>query len=108
RNIYTYIPTGSGGGSMVPFTVANVAVLSPHMGTSATTAALITSIRAQGIGAIIGSTPAIMDVPSLDPPPDDDYGRGDAPTSFAGIHKDRSALIFVGSHDCMGSRHSAG
>jgi len=101
RNIYTYIPNGSGGGSMVPFTVANVAVLSPHMGTSATTAALITSIRAQGIGAIIGSTPAIMDVPSLDPPPDDDYGRGDAPTSFAGIHKDRRALIFVGANDGM-------
>ncbi len=101
RNIYTYIPNGSGGGSMVPFTVANAATLSPHMGTNATTAALITAIRAQGLGAIIGSTPAIMDVPSLDPPPDDDYGRADAPTSFAGIHKDRRALIFVGANDGM-------
>ncbi len=79
RNIYTYIPTGGGGGSMIPFTTANAAVLSPHMGTNATTAALITAIRAQGIGAIIGSTPAVMDVPSLDPPPDDDYGRADVP-----------------------------
>jgi PQQ enzyme repeat len=101
RNIYTYIPDGSGGGSMVAFTTANAAVLSPHMGTNATTAALITAIRAQGIGAIIGSTPAVMDVPSLDPPPDDDYGRADAPTSFAGMHKDRRALIFVGANDGM-------
>ena len=33
--------------------------------------------------AIIGSTPAMMDPPSLDPPPDGDYGRraaGDAGT----------------------------
>lgn len=101
RNIYTYIPNGSGGGSMIPFTVANVAVLAPHMGTSAATGALITAIRAQGLGAIIGSTPAVMDVPSLDPPPDDDYGRADAPTSFAGLHKDRRALIFVGANDGM-------
>ena len=42
-----------------------------------------------------------MDVPSLDPPPDDDYGRADAPTSFAGVHKDRRALIFVGANDGM-------
>jgi hypothetical protein len=100
RNIYTFIPNGSGGGSMIPFTVANAALLLPHMGMG-TTAALITAIRAQNIGAIIGSTPAVMDVPSLDPPPDDDYGRADAPTSFAGIHKDRRALIFVGANDGM-------
>lgn len=101
RNIYTFLPNGSGGGSVVPFTTANAAVLAPHMGTNATTAALITAIRAQGLGAVIGSTPAIMDVPSLEPPPDDDYGRADAPTSFAGIHKDRRALIFVGANDGM-------
>ena len=69
RNIYTFIPNGSGGGSVVPFTVANAATLAPIMGTNATTDALITAVRAQNIGAIIGSTPAIMDVPSLDPPP---------------------------------------
>ena len=45
---------------------------------SATTAALITAIRAQHLGAVIGSTPALMDAPSLDPPPDDDYGVPDA------------------------------
>ena len=86
---------------MVPFTAANAATLGTAMGTNATTTALITAVRAQDIGAIIGSTPAIMDVPSLDPPPDDDYGRADAPTTFAGIHKDRRALIFVGANDGM-------
>ncbi|MFL6280507.1 MAG: hypothetical protein ACJ731_10380 [Vicinamibacterales bacterium] len=100
RNIYTFIPSGSGG-SMIPFTVANAATLGPVMGTNATTNALITAVRAQPIGAIIGSTPAVMDVPSLDPPPDDDYGRADAPTSFAGKYKDRRAIIFVGANDGM-------
>jgi Tfp pilus tip-associated adhesin PilY1 len=71
------------------------------MGTNATTDALITAIRAQNIGAVIGSTPAIMDVPSLDPPPDDDYGRADAAASFAGRYKDRRATIFVGANDGM-------
>ena len=101
RNIYTYIPDGSGGGSMVPFTLANAATLQPHLGTNATTIALITAVRAAPIGAIIGSTPAIMDPPSLDPSPDDDYGHTDAPTTFAGAHKDRRAIIFVGSNDGM-------
>ena len=101
RNIYTFIPDGSGGGSVIPFNLANAATLAPHLGTNATTNALITTVRAQNIGAVIGSTPAIMDVPSLDPPPDDDYGRADSPTSFAGIHKDRRATIFVGANDGM-------
>jgi hypothetical protein len=101
RNVYTYIPNGSGGGSVVAFTLANSAVLAPHMGTNATTDALITAVRAQNIGAVIGSTPAIMDVPSLDPPPDDDYGRADAASSFAGRYKDRRATIFVGANDGM-------
>ena len=44
RNIYTYIPDGSGGGSMVAFTPANASTLAPHMGTSApTTTTLITA-----------------------------------------------------------------
>lgn len=101
RNIYTYIPNGSGGGSVIAFNLANAATLGTHMGTSATTNALITAVRAQNIGAIIGSTPAIMDAPSLDPPPDDDYGRADGGTTFAGVHKDRRATIFVGANDGM-------
>ena len=32
RNIYTYIPNGSGGGSMVAFTTSNAAALAPHLG----------------------------------------------------------------------------
>ena len=101
RNIYTYIPDGSGGGSVVAFTLANAAILQTHMGTNATTNALITAVRAAPLGAIIGSTPAIMDPPSLDPAPDDDYGHSDAPTTFAGQHKDRRAMIFVGANDGM-------
>lgn len=101
RNIYTYIPNGSGGGSVVAFTLANAAILQPHLGTTATTNSLITTVRAQPLGAIIGSTPAIMDPPSLDPAPDDAYGRADVATSFAGQHKDRRAIIFVGANDGM-------
>ncbi len=100
RNIYTYIPDGSGGGSVVAFTTANVATLSPHMNTSSASS-VITAVRAQGLGAIVGSTPAVMDAPSLDPPPDNDYGRTDAPTTFAGSHATRRSTIFVGSNDGM-------
>jgi Tfp pilus tip-associated adhesin PilY1 len=42
-----------------------------------------------------------MDAPSLDPPPDDDYGRSDAPGTFAGDHKDRRSVIFFGANDGM-------
>ena len=101
RNIYTYIPDGTGGGSLVAFTAANATALGTAMGTSSTTLSLIAAVRAQNIGAIIGSTPAIMDAPSLDPPPDEQYGRTDAPTTFAGIHKDRRSIIFVGANDGM-------
>jgi hypothetical protein len=101
RNIYTYIPNGSGGGSMVAFTVANAATLATHMGTSTATSSLIAAVRGQNIGAIIGSTPALMDAPSLDPPPDDDYGRTDAPGTFAGSHNTRRGIIFVGANDGM-------
>jgi hypothetical protein len=100
RNIYTFIPDGSGGGSMVAFTVANSATLSPHLG-GADPAALIPFVRAQPLGAIIGSTPAIMDPPSLDPPPDDDYGFADSVGTFAGVHKNRRAIIFFGANDGM-------
>ena len=42
-----------------------------------------------------------MDAPSLDPPPDDDYGRSDATGTFAGSHKDRRSIIFFGANDGM-------
>ena len=102
RNIYTYIPNGAGGGSVVAFTTANASTLEPHLRTTgAATTTLINLIRSQTIGAIIGSTPALMDPPSLDPPPDDDYGRSDAPSTYAGQHKNRRAMIFFGANDGM-------
>jgi hypothetical protein len=102
RNIFTYVPDGSGGGSVVSFSTSNAATLEPLLRTTGTdTAALINLVRSQPLGAIIGSTPALMDPPSLDPPPDDDYGRTDAPASFAGSHKDRRAMIFFGANDGM-------
>ncbi len=102
RNIFTFVPNGAGGGSVVSFDTSNAALLEPHLRTTgAATTTLISFVRSQSIGAIIGSTPALMDPPSLDPPPDDDYGRADAPTTYAGAHKNRRALIFFGANDGM-------
>ena len=101
RNIYTFIPDGSGGGTVIPFTTANEATLRPHMNDGSSVTALISFVRAQPLGAVIGSTPAIMDVPSLDPPPDEDYGYSDAAGTFANKYKDRRALIFFGANDGM-------
>ncbi len=100
RNVYTFIPNGTGNGSIVPFTVAEAATLAPHLG-GADPATLIDFIRAQPIGAVVGSTPALMDAPSLDPPPDLDYGYDDAPGSYAFTYKDRRSMIFVGANDGM-------
>ena len=101
RNIYTFIPNGSGGGSVVAFNTANLATLTPYMGAGTNTSTLISLIRSQPLGAVIGSTPALMDAPSLDPPPDDDYGYAAGTGTFAGDHKNRRALIFFGANDGM-------
>lgn len=101
RNIYTFIPDGAGGGSVVPFTTANEATLRTHMNDGTSVTDLISFVRAQPLGAVIGSTPAIMDVPSLDPPPDEDYGYADSPGSFAATYKNRRAMIFYGGNDGM-------
>src|SRR6185436_12439611 len=74
RNIYTALSDGT----VVAFTTANAATLKDYLlpssrhSTATTTTAeeLITFIRSQPLGAIVVSTPAIMDAPSLDPPPD--------------------------------------
>jgi hypothetical protein len=100
RNIYTYIPNATGGGQMVPFTVAEAATLAPHLG-SADAATLIAFVRSQDIGAVIGSMPAIMDPPSLDPPPDAEYGFSSSSGTFAGTYKNRRAMIFFGANDGM-------
>jgi hypothetical protein len=93
RNIYTALPDGT----MVAFTAANAAILAPYLKTAsaATAAARIAAIRSQPLGAIIGSTPALMDAPSLDPPPDADY------PAFSDANKDRRSMIWVGANDGM-------
>ena len=101
RNIYTFVPDGTGSGQMIAFTTANAATLAPHMGSGVDASSVITFVRAQPLGAIIGSTPALMDPPSLDPPPDNDYGRADAANTFAGDHKNRRSMIFFGANDGM-------
>lgn len=100
RNIYTFIPNGAGGGSMVEFTAAQAATLAPHLG-GADAATLVAFIRSQPIGAIVGSTPAIMDAPSLDPPPDTDYGSVQQVGSYAEVHQNRRSIIFFGANDGM-------
>ena len=100
RNIYTFIPDGAGGGQMVAFTLANSGMLSAHLG-GADPTRLIPFVRSQAIGALINSTPAIMDAPSLDPPPDADYGFPDSVNTFAGNYKNRRAMIFFGANDGM-------
>lgn len=95
RNLFTVLPDGT----MLPFTAANAAVLAPYLsGALAAPAgfdasALITFVRSQPLGAIVSSTPAIMDPPSLDPPPDSDY------VTFASDNKDRRSIVWVGAND---------
>jgi hypothetical protein len=90
RNIFTTLPTGD----MVALTTANALTLAPYLNTT-DPAALIDFVRAQPLGAIIGSTPALLDPPSLDPPPDTDY------PAFATAHAERRTLMFVGANDGM-------
>jgi hypothetical protein len=93
RNIYTALPDGS----MIAFTSANASTLRTYLRASsdAAAASLIDYIRSQPLGAILDSTPAIMDAPSLDPPPDADY------PAFADDNKDRRTMIWVGANDGM-------
>ena len=91
RNVYTWVP-GSG---VIPFTsdAATAAALQVDSVDEATE--LIEFVRAQPLGAIIDSTPAIMDPPSLNPPPDVDYA------TFASERADRRSMVFVGANDGM-------
>jgi hypothetical protein len=99
RNIYTVLPTGQ----MVAFTKDNAADLQPYLlpsarhpyADAADAEALIDFIRAQPIGAIIGSTPALMDSPSLDPPPDAAY------PGFKADNANRRSMVWVGANDGM-------
>ncbi len=91
RNIYTVLP---GSSTLVPFNVSHVGSLDNHLGVS-NPSALIEYVRGLPLGAVVSSTPAFLDPPSLDPPPDPDY------PAFREAHKDRRALIFVGSNGGM-------
>jgi hypothetical protein len=98
RNIYTFVP-GSG---VIRVTASQAAALQPHLGVpSGDVNDLIDFVRSQPIGAVIGSTPALMDPPSLDPAPDHDYGHAESDGTYAGRLKDRRSLIFFGANDGM-------
>lgn len=91
RNIFTRLP---GMPNLVAFTDANAATLSPYLNTW-DAAGLIDFVRAQPLGAILSSTPAFLDPPSLDPPPDSDY------PAFVAANEGRRTLIFIGANDGM-------
>lgn len=92
RNIYTILPDGT----LTAFTVTNVSTLAPYLNLSVADATtLITYIRNQPLGAIVDSTPAVMDPPSVDPPPDSEY------PGFRAANDKRRTLIWVGANDGM-------
>jgi hypothetical protein len=89
RNLFTVLP---GSSQLVPFTAANVDLLDEYLNVS-DPATLIEWVRAMPMGAVVGSTPAFLDIPSLDPPPDATY------PGFREANQDRRALIFIGAND---------
>jgi hypothetical protein len=92
RNIFTVLQDGT----MTALTTANVATLAPFMNVSVAEATrIITYVRSQPLGPFVGSTPAFMDPPSIDPAPDADY------PGFIDAHKDRRTLIWIGGNDGM-------
>jgi hypothetical protein len=92
RNIFTVTQNGT----MTALTVGNVATLAPYMNVSVAEATrIITYVRSQSLGPFVGSTPAFMDPPSIDPPPDSEY------PGFIDDHKERRTLIWVGGNDGM-------
>jgi hypothetical protein len=94
RNLYTALADGT----IVALNTqaANLALLAPLMNlTSADASAVITSVRSLPLGAVVDSTPAFLNPPSLDPPPDDAY------PGFATANKNRRTLIWVGTNRGM-------
>jgi hypothetical protein len=90
RNLFT----SDASGNMIAFTTANAATLAPLMGLASTTdaSAIIANVRSLPIGAVLDSTPGIMNPPSLDPPPDDAY------PGFAVANKGRRTMVWVGTN----------
>jgi hypothetical protein len=92
RNIYTVLPNGT----MTAFSATYAATLAPYMNLSVAEAtSLIDYVRNQPLGAIVDSTPAVMDPPSVDPPPDSIY------PAFRAANVNRRTLIWVGTNDGM-------
>jgi hypothetical protein len=92
RNLYTAAPDGR----VIPFTDANAVVLAPLMNLAVGDArSVIASVRAAPLGAVLDSTPAVMNPPSLDPPPDLEYAR------FASDNKRRRDLVWIGTNAGM-------
>ena len=90
RNIYTTLPSGD----MIALNAGSAELLKTHL-TSIDAVGLIRQVREQPLGAIVDSTPAMLDPPSLDPPPDPEY------PGFASALTNRRSLIFVGANDGM-------
>ena len=90
RNVFTSLPDGT----VVPFDTSHVGDLKPYLN-DAHPDTLIDFIRSKPLGGIVSSTPAMMDPPSLDPPPDADY------PGFRDENKNRRTTIWVGANDGM-------
>jgi hypothetical protein len=91
RNLYT----ATADGTLIPFNTApaNLAILAGLMNLGVgDAAAVITAVRNAPLGPIVDSTPAIMNPPSIDPPPDNDY------PAFADANKNRRSVIWVGTN----------
>ena len=92
RNLFT----AKADGTLVPFNTTdagNLAVIAGLMNLSVVdAAAIVTAVRNQPFGAIVDSTPAIMNSPSLDPPPDDSY------PAFSTANKGRRSIVWVGTN----------
>ena len=90
RNLYTTLSNGT----MVAFHTDNAAVLAPLMNlTVAEATNVIDGVRGLPMGALVSSTPAIMNPPSLDPPPDAEY------PAFRTDNEKRRSIVWVGTNN---------
>ena len=89
RNIFTVLP----GAGLVPFRTTSADVLAPFLGVS-DPVRLVEHLRALPLGALLNSTPAVLEPPS-GPFADPDYA------AFVAAHQRRRSLIFVGADDGM-------
>jgi len=95
RNLFTVMPSGL----VVAFTPDNATLLAPFLSgqtmapTGFDATGLINFVRSMPLGAIVSSTPAVMDPPSLDPPPDADY------PAFVDANKTRRSIVWVAAND---------